>query len=576
METATIKRYIGIDLGTTNSSICYTSFNAGKNQFDDPKLVLFGDSKTLRSVLLLDQDGVGVVTSGEDVFSHPDYLCHPERVHYEFKLAFGTESLASHCTHLLAGELMSGLLGNLALPNLTPEENTMTVGVPANWAKNDLKRVELVCQAVEQAGFPNLQAVPEPVAAMHYHAFLGDILYRDKSQYWLVIDMGGGTTDLALVQTQPGGKQPEIQNTFGHNYGGKDFDRQLYEKFLIPRCWTGAPPTPAQKIELMRFVKEFKEEFSDQVMKGKTSHRKTYRRLQQLSPVELTYDEFESDELLGPLVNRFVAYILQKAFKELDINFSRIDHVILTGGSARWKFVRDALEIYFDSSAVIMSKNPELTIAKGLALARTGFAPPIQVQVAESVTMIESDPVAIPAAPFAGAAAVTNGKIDSKEDILKHINSLQTQLLESFTLIEEPSRPFTLSREQAQDKAKRTLHTYAAAGGFGAILTAQVPGIASASLPALEAKMVYDIARVFGYLLDQKQMTSAFGGILAGGLLAKLVAMELSGMVPGVGNLIKGTVAAAFIEGLGIGAIQFVDSRRFGSHQPDNLLLDGG
>jgi uncharacterized protein (DUF697 family) len=386
---------------------------------------------------------------------------------------------------------------------------------------------------------------------MLYHAFLGDIFFADRPQRWLVIDIGGGTTDLALVQTDEGGTQPTILNTFGQNYGGKDFDRLLLEKFLLPRYWSGSDPTPAQRIELLRFIREFKEEFADQVSQDKPGYSKACRRLPQLrNPAELTYEAFESGDLAGPLISQFFI-ILQKAFKEFGGGLRNIDHVILTGGSARWPFIRGFLELSFDRNSIIVSKNPELTITKGLALARTGFRPPAP----PVATIIEAPPPPIePTVALPGAEQAPDSQITARVAALRKI-----------VLQDDPSRSFSLDRATCRRKARERIRWYAGGGGVGAALVAQVPGIATAGLPVIEAKLVYDISQIYGYRLEQSQIITVVGGLVASGMVVKLTVMEVVGLVPVAGNLIKGGTAAAFILGLGEAAIKFFESHRFGS-----------
>jgi molecular chaperone DnaK (HSP70) len=528
------KRFIGIDLGTTNSSVCYTSFNTGRDQFDDPVPVRFGNENITRSLLLLDSDGQRVVACGRAVYRHPDYLRYPERVHEEFKLLLGKDPVAERYTHLLAQELLSCLERTLHTQALSPQEHVTTVGIPAEWDKNHPERAEIVVKQVRRAGFPNVKAVPEPIGAMYYHAFLGDIRFADRPQIWLVIDFGGGTTDLALVETEEAGKHPRVLQTFGRTFGGKDFDELLLKKHILVNYWTGSSPGPQEQLALLQFARRFKQKFSFRVSQGRDDHRQASRLPNVRNPVTLTREQFQSEELAGPLIDRF-ARILPDAFGQFGPSLSDVDRVILTGGSARWYFVREMTEGFFGRERCVMSNNPELTISKGLALAQTGFkvkSPPTEMVVHK----------AGPLAP---------------------VPEMEAELE---AIVQESAIPsFDRDRETCRREASNAYKRYAAGGGAFALLVSPIPGLSQPFLTALEAKLVMEISEIYGYKLEKKEIATVIGGLLAGGTLLKLGVMEALTFAPGIGWGLKAGVAGGAVAGLGEVAIRYFDQRRFGS-----------
>ncbi len=524
-------RYLGIDLGTTNSSVCYTSFNTGTQKFDEPRPVRFGNDQTLSSMLLLDVYGQKVVASGQAVYRHPDYLRYPERVHQEFKLNLEKDPSAAHYTHLLAGELLKNLQQTLNTRDLAPDEHQTSVGVPAEWQLRHPQKVALVEEAARRAGFPNVQAVVEPIAAMYFHAFLGDLRFEDRPQRWLVIDIGGGTTDLALVETTEAGQHPKILHTFGRDFGGKDFDRLLLEQWFLPRYWLGPTPTPKERLDLLQWIRDFKEKFSDRIQRKQDKFSTSCRLSNVRNPVTLTRQEFETADLANGLIERF-AGLLGQGMAGSGQNVRAVDRVILTGGSARWYFVREAVDSWFGREASVLSANPELTIAKGLSLAHTGF----KVEAALAPALPPESP------------AVSD--------------------LENIDLSTADQHPTALNPERCRQQARAFYTKYATMAGAVGLVLSPIPGASQPVLSGIEGKLAMEIAKVYGYQFDLKEIAAIAGGILAGGTLAKVVVMEAMTFVPGIGWAVKGGVAAAAIPAMGETFIKYFEFRRFSSPPP--------
>lgn len=537
MPELTSTRYIGIDLGTTNSSVCTTRYNTGKGQFDDPEPVQFENKPTLRSLLLLNPAGDKVLARGDAVYRHPDYQQYPERVHEEFKLRLDQDPAAATYTRLLAGELATALRRRLGTTEITPDSHQTSVGIPAEWSMRYPARCTTVQAAVAAAGFPNVEIVAEPVAAMLYHAFLGDVVFESRPQRWLILDIGGGTTDLAIVETAEAGAQPRVIHTFGRNFGGKDFDTLLLEKWVLTRCWSGPPPKPQERLALLRFVRDFKEQFSRRISRGiqegwvpeQLRHAQNYRGMQ----ISLNRQEFEDDSLGKPLIDRF-AGVLRDGFVRSQVNLRDIDRVILTGGSARWYFIQEAASSFFGHEACIISENPELTIVKGLSLARTDFQ-------RYYVVIPKPDPGPAPQA---------------KEPFLNPIDEASTESV--VVLDKELEAKFGRCRDQAKTIYKQ----YSAGGGGFAVLVAPIPGASQLALTALEVKMVTDIAKVYGFNLTKEEIVTVVGGLLAGSTAIKAGVMTVAEFAPGIGWVVKGGVAAAVIVALGEAASRYFEDKR--------------
>lgn len=517
-------RHLGLDVGTTNTSLCATGYNTTEGRFDVPSPTRLDGGVFLRSAILRDAAGVPVAF-GQSAYRHPDYFAYPTRLHEEFKLQLGDEgSEAEPLVTQLAAEVARRARRQLGLVEFDEDKYQTTVGVPARWARDEYHRVEGMLRAVSAAGLPNVAVELEPVAAMYLHARLGHLAFEDYPQLWLVIDIGGGTTDLAIVETQPGGALPVVRHTDGLRFGGRDFDRVFVERFLASHWSNEATPTAAERLELTVAARDFKEEFSQRLADGQDEHAGRVPMGNRDRVVRLTRAEFESADMAGPLIDRFDV-ALRQVLLRAGRPASAIDRVILTGGSARWYFVRRAAERRFGRDVCLISNEPELTIAQGLALARTGFAVPAPETIARLIAAAPSPP-------------------DPEE-------------IELNSIVSEP-----LDLAECRQRAQRAVNEKAIMAGGVALVLSPIPGISQIPLTSIEAKMVYDISLIYGYKLDERQIVAVVGSLLAGGTVAKVAVMEAATFFPIVGTVVKTTVGGGAAYGFGRLAISYFEKRR--------------
>jgi hypothetical chaperone protein len=88
--------------------------------------------------------------------------------------------------------------------------------------------VALIREAAAVAGFDEVSFMEEPAAAaMHYHKSLA------TRQRALIVDIGGGTTDVAYAELG-GGEHPQITRSWGLPKGGTDLDVNLSVHTFMP------------------------------------------------------------------------------------------------------------------------------------------------------------------------------------------------------------------------------------------------------------------------------------------------------------------------------------------------------
>lgn len=540
MTATTYPLYLGLDFGTTTSSICQTQYEPLQNQFREPEAIPIKGAPTIRSLFLTDESGEKIIAIGEEVYKEDNYRQHPERVREEFKLKLGSDPQGPREVRLFCEQLMGQVVQHFAASNATlPDTFRTTIGAPAQWSEKEPERVALLRGAAEAAGFRSVEVVPEPIAAMHYHDFLGHLHFEQRLQRWLIIDFGGGTTDLALVETAPNGESPTVIATFGQNYGGKDFDCLLRDNLVLSR-YEGPPLDNHQQLDLLRQVRQFKEKFSALITEGQNEHRARFTVGSTQLHISLSRQEFESKQLAGFLIADFLSIIsngmLAAQQKFQDFSAKDVDRVILTGGSARWYFVRVAAAGYFGPNTILLSPHPELAISKGLALFDTKF---------RANRILLPAPTLPPTPPAVDEAQRTNP-------------TKMEGLLSRASVVDARQLNLADCRRQAQS----TVTKYAAGGGALALVLSPIPGISQIPLTAGEAHLVTEIARIYGYSLGKEETLGVVAGLLAGSTLIKVGVMEAATFLPGVGWALKAGVAGAAIKALGETTIYFFEDRR--------------
>lgn len=119
----------------------------------------------------------------------------------------------------------------------------------------------------------------------------------------------------------------------------------------------------------------------------------------------------------------------------------------------------------------------------------------------------------------------------------------------------------TVEVETCRDRARAWVHAYAAGGAAFAFVPIPVPGSTTAGLVMLEGTMVHAIGKIYGVEMTAKDAAAMVAGLEVAGGALKTVAREASLLVPVIGWLIRGTIAAASIEAIGNAVIAMFERR---------------
>ncbi|HEX8557951.1 MAG TPA: Hsp70 family protein [Pyrinomonadaceae bacterium] len=229
---------------------------------------------------------------------------------------------------------------------------------------------EATARAAELAGLEEHPLLQEPIAAaVAYGAAPG---VRD--QRWLVFDLGGGTLDVAVVSTREG-RLAVLEHRGDNHLGGKDVDRALVERVMLPFLAErfALPRADSEPAELSRLVRRLTlaAEYAKIEL---TTAAETLVSLLDLGedregrPVEaeMPLTRARLEEEMRPLVERCLR-LTDEALEGARVRGLDLDRVLLVGGPTQTPLVREALASHL-GAAVDSSLDPMTVVARGAAL----------------------------------------------------------------------------------------------------------------------------------------------------------------------------------------------------------------
>ena len=343
---------IGIDLGTTNS-LCAV--------FQDGKPVLIPNAYGTH----LTPSVVGMLEDGQVIVGQPAKdlrVTKPDKCVSCFKRWMGTSRTAQFGGKALsATELSSLLLYALkqdAEKYLNQQVNEAVITVPAYFNENQRKSTK---QAGEMVGLKVRRIINEPTAAALTYGFHD----RGSDKQILVIDLGGGTFDVTLMEIFEG--TLEIMATAGESQlGGEDFTDRLVaavyqqESLLLESAEMRFPLRTARlREECERAKRELATETKSKIRipddEGKFDQ-----------PKSLKIDRASFSKLCKNLITR-IKQPIGKVLRDADQDPESIHEVILVGGSTRMALMTDLVQEFFGKPP-LMEHNPDEVVALGAAV----------------------------------------------------------------------------------------------------------------------------------------------------------------------------------------------------------------
>ncbi|WP_437607503.1 Hsp70 family protein [Sorangium sp. So ce834] len=352
--------YVGIDLGTTNSTAA---------AFDGEKVTLVRNSQgaTLTpSVVRIDARGTTTVGARARRFLESD----PQNTRAEFKRLMGTaqpiEFAAAKVTRKpeeLAAEVLRSLRADVA-EHLGALPASAVISVPALF---ELPQSAATSEAARLAGFERVELIQEPVAS----ALAAGWTAEEPTGSWLVYDLGGGTFDASLLETRDG-----LLRVVGHDgdnfLGGRDFDWAIVDWALAEIARTQgvtvsrADPRHAAALRKLKLaVEEVKIELT-RADEAALAIPGAFEVDGAPVDVDLVLGRSTLDALCAPIIDRSIE-VCRQLLAAHGLDASQLARVVLVGGPtvmpALRARVRDALGAPFGEGL-----DPMTLVAQGAAI----------------------------------------------------------------------------------------------------------------------------------------------------------------------------------------------------------------
>ena len=363
-----MSRIVGIDLGTTNSLVAYVD-GAGV-----PRVIPDAEGRTLLpSVVAYTPHGVVVGEAARRQLAR-----NPGRTIYSVKrfMGRGGDDVRDEARHVPFTIVPSAEVVRIRIDDreVTPPEVSAhvlralkqqaeqhlgetiehaVITVPAYF--NDAQR-QATKDAGRIAGLEVLRIVNEPTAASLAYG-----LQRLAQGVIAVYDLGGGTFDVSILRVKDG--VFEVLATNGNTHlGGDDFDRALVEWLLDDvRGRHGVDlshdPEAVQELRLGAEAAKCRLSIEGRTVLTIPFSSFTYRR-------EITRADLE--QLIAPLVDATLGPC-RMALADAELETSRIDEVVLVGGSTRIPLVRRRVQALF-GQAPHSQLSPDEVVALGAAV----------------------------------------------------------------------------------------------------------------------------------------------------------------------------------------------------------------
>jgi len=316
---------IGIDLGTTNSLIAV---------FEDagPRLI----PNALGEVLT--PSAVGFAENGDLLIGQAakDRLAtHPDLTSARFKRYMGTDRIIQMGKHKFTPvDLSSFILKALkedAEAALGQPVTQAVISVPAYF--NDIQR-KATLTAAQLAGLKVSRLVNEPTAA----ALAYGLHDKDGESTFLIIDLGGGTFDVSILEMFSG--VMEVRSSAGDAFlGGEDYTAALAKEFCRQ---LGVEPDKLSKEDQGRIRR-----LADKAKVALTQEMSATLKIDfEGKEQDLTINRTGFDEVTADLTKR-LRMPVQRAISDAGLTGDQIDRIILVGGATRMPAIRNLVTKLF-------------------------------------------------------------------------------------------------------------------------------------------------------------------------------------------------------------------------------------
>ena len=345
-------KIIGIDLGTTNSAVAVLEGN-------QPKIITSAEGgRTIPSVITIKGNDIVV---GE--VAKRQAVANPMHTVRSIKRLIGTtEKVTIDGKDYTPQEISAMILRKIkkdAEAYLGEKVTKAVITVPAYF--NDAQR-QATKDAGVIAGFEVERIINEPTAAALAYG-----LDKTEAHTVLVFDLGGGTFDVSILELGDG--VFEVKSTSGDNrLGGDDFDEVLIDYIADEFKKQNGINLKEDRVAMQR-LKDAGEKAKIELSSSmQTTISLPYVSSTEKGPLhlEMTLTRNKFNDLTKHLVERTVRPVKQ-ALKDANLDPSKIDKVLLVGGSTRIPAVQEKVKELLQKEGD-KSINPDEAVAVGASI----------------------------------------------------------------------------------------------------------------------------------------------------------------------------------------------------------------
>ena len=347
-----MSKVIGIDLGTTYSAVSVVE--AG-----NPKILINAEgSRTTPSVVGMSN---GEIIVG--ALAKRQAVVNPDNTIYSVKRKMGTNEKVKFGGKDNSPEQISAyILQKLkkdAEEQLGQKVTQAVITVPAYFSDSQRKATKA---AGEIAGLEVLRIINEPTAAALAYG-----LDKKHAHTILVFDFGGGTFDVSILELSDG--VFEVKSTAGDNHlGGDDIDQKIIDYLVGEFKKKEGVDLTKDKMAMQRLKDEAEKVKIELSTTLKATVNVPYITATPEGPkhlnIELTRAKLE--DLCADIFKRLEVPTKQ-AIADSKLDVSKIDEVVLVGGSTRIPKVLELIEKWAGKKPN-KTINPDEVVAMGAAI----------------------------------------------------------------------------------------------------------------------------------------------------------------------------------------------------------------
>src|SRR5580700_3235518 len=344
------RKAVGIDLGTTFSAIAHI------DAYGKPQIIPNGESERITpSVILFDGHNAIVGTHAKQ-----NAVAEPEKIVDFVKREMGKSKNQFHREfndRIYTAEELSAIiikkLKNDAQKYLGTEITDAVITVPAYF--NDAERTATL-HAGQLAGLNVLQIINEPTAA----ALAYGLDKLDSNQTVFVFDLGGGTFDVTIMKIETHHIRMMASNG-DHRLGGKDWD-DIIVNWVADEFDKVHGENPL--LDLQSYQDLYNRALAAKLQLSSRSSTTLVHNFNGKSiKLEITRDQFE--KRCSHLLEKCKT-ICEIVMQEAKLNWSHINHVLLTGGMSRMPSVRTMIQ-EISQTSIADDVSPDEAVSIGAA-----------------------------------------------------------------------------------------------------------------------------------------------------------------------------------------------------------------